>query len=269
MQDASRHWSSRLPFYYGWLIVGIAFVTMAIGVSARTAFSLLMPPLIDEFGWDRGLAAGAFSFGFFASAILSPVIGTSGGRPRAPRRDHDRRRAPDGWIAARALHPAALALLCDARLARWWRRQHDHLFDALPVLAELVRRAARTRDQYRLRGRWRRRHRAAAVAAVDHRHRWLACLVRGHGSARAAGRGAAQSAGAQAAGGHRIAAGRRGAIRRTPRRSARRILSTPYGRGPSGRSRAPCAPPASGGSSSATSARSSPGTPCRCIRRNI
>jgi hypothetical protein len=28
-QDAARHWSSRLPFYYGWLIIGIAFVTMA------------------------------------------------------------------------------------------------------------------------------------------------------------------------------------------------------------------------------------------------
>ena len=75
MQQASRHWSLRLPFYYGWLIIAVAFVTMAIGVSARTAFSLLMPPLIDEFGWDRGLAAGAFSFGFLVSAVLSPIVG--------------------------------------------------------------------------------------------------------------------------------------------------------------------------------------------------
>jgi MFS family permease len=75
MQAGSRHWSSRLPFYYGWLIVGIAFVTMAIGVTTRTAFSLLMPPLIDEFGWDRGLVAGAFSFGFLVSAVLSPLAG--------------------------------------------------------------------------------------------------------------------------------------------------------------------------------------------------
>jgi MFS family permease len=75
MAHGPRHWASRLPFYYGWLIVGIAFVTMAIGVTARTAFSLLMPPLIDEFGWDRGLAAGAFSFGFLVSAILSPIVG--------------------------------------------------------------------------------------------------------------------------------------------------------------------------------------------------
>jgi len=70
-----KHWSARLPFYYGWLIVGIAFVTMAIGVTGRTAFSLLLPPLIDEFKWDRGLAAGAFSFGFLVSAVLSPFVG--------------------------------------------------------------------------------------------------------------------------------------------------------------------------------------------------
>jgi MFS family permease len=73
--DSSPHWSTRLPFYYGWLIVGIAFVTMAIGVTARTAFSLLMPPLITEFGWDRGLTAGAFSFGFLVSAVLGPIVG--------------------------------------------------------------------------------------------------------------------------------------------------------------------------------------------------
>jgi MFS family permease len=75
MKDRRPHWSSRLPFYYGWVIVGIAFVTMAAGVTARTAFSLLLPPLIDEFHWDRGLAAGAFSFGFLISAVLSPIVG--------------------------------------------------------------------------------------------------------------------------------------------------------------------------------------------------
>src|SRR6516225_8269695 len=85
MKQASKHWASRLPFYYGWLIIAIAFVTMAIAVTARTAFSLLLPPLLDEYGWDRGLVAGAFSFGFCVSAALAPVFGrlmdTSG--PRA------------------------------------------------------------------------------------------------------------------------------------------------------------------------------------------
>lgn len=66
---------SRLPFYYGWMIVAVVFVTMAIGVNARTAFSLLFPPIISEFGWDRGVTAGAFSFGFVVSGIMSPLIG--------------------------------------------------------------------------------------------------------------------------------------------------------------------------------------------------
>ena len=65
----------RLPFFYGWLIVVVTFVTMAIGVNARTAFSLFFPPIIGEFGWDRGLTAGAFSFGFVVSAAVSPLIG--------------------------------------------------------------------------------------------------------------------------------------------------------------------------------------------------
>jgi MFS family permease len=66
---------SRLPFYYGWMIVAVVFVTMAIGVNARTAFSLLFPPVISEFGWDRGVTAGAFSFGFVVSGFMSPLIG--------------------------------------------------------------------------------------------------------------------------------------------------------------------------------------------------
>jgi len=65
----------RLPLFYGWVIVGVTFVTMAIGVNARTAFSLFFPPIIDEFGWERGVTAGAFSFGFVVSAAVSPLIG--------------------------------------------------------------------------------------------------------------------------------------------------------------------------------------------------
>jgi hypothetical protein len=60
----------RLPFFYGWTIVAVTFVTMGIGGNARTSFSLFLPPIIDEFGWERGVTAGAFSFGFLVSAIL-------------------------------------------------------------------------------------------------------------------------------------------------------------------------------------------------------
>ena len=62
-------------FFYGWTIIGVTFVTMAIGVNARTAFSLLFSPILDEFGWERGVTAGAFSFGFLIAAVMSPLIG--------------------------------------------------------------------------------------------------------------------------------------------------------------------------------------------------
>jgi len=74
----------RLPLFYGWIVVAVAFVTMGLGVNARTAFSLLFPPILDEFGWERGLTAGAFSVGFLVSTIFTPWMGAVMDR-RGPR----------------------------------------------------------------------------------------------------------------------------------------------------------------------------------------
>src|SRR3954454_661720 len=65
----------RIPLLYGWIIVGVTFVTMAIGEKGRNAFSLFFPPIVNEFGWGGAVTAGAFSFGFLVSAALSPLIG--------------------------------------------------------------------------------------------------------------------------------------------------------------------------------------------------
>src|SRR5215471_1029842 len=72
---ATRSGGVRIPFFYGWLLVAVAFVTMAVGVNARTAFSLLFPAILAEFGWDRGVTAGAFSFGFLVSVVVTPFVG--------------------------------------------------------------------------------------------------------------------------------------------------------------------------------------------------
>src|SRR6266850_2044939 len=80
----ARSSAGALRFFYGWSIVAIAFVTMGVGVNARTAFSLFFPPILDEFGWSRGITAGAFSFGFLVSAILGPILGRMMDR-RGPR----------------------------------------------------------------------------------------------------------------------------------------------------------------------------------------
>jgi MFS family permease len=53
----------------------VAFVTMGIGVNTRTAFSLLFPPILAEFGWDRAVTAGAFSLGFLVATVYVPFLG--------------------------------------------------------------------------------------------------------------------------------------------------------------------------------------------------
>jgi MFS family permease len=65
----------RTKFFYGWVVVAVAFVSMGIAVNTRTAFSLLYPPILDEFGWERGATAGAFSLGFLASTAAVPLVG--------------------------------------------------------------------------------------------------------------------------------------------------------------------------------------------------
>jgi MFS family permease len=74
---SSTPWLShvRWPCFYGWVLVAVAFITMGVSVNARTAFSLLFPPILVEFGWERGITAGAFSCGFLVSAGLSPFVG--------------------------------------------------------------------------------------------------------------------------------------------------------------------------------------------------
>ena len=90
-----------MPFFYGWVVVAVAFVTMALGVNARTTFSLLFPPILDEFGWPRGVTAGAFSFGFLVSGFsVGSGQEEDGHHPATALLDHfirPRQSARAGW----------------------------------------------------------------------------------------------------------------------------------------------------------------------------
>src|SRR5690349_23804026 len=90
---------------------------MAIGVNARTAFSLLFPPILDEFRWERGLTAGAFSFGFVVSAVLTPLMGRIMDR-RGPR-----------LVMELGILAMAAGLMLATRLSEPW-----HLYATLGVL---------------------------------------------------------------------------------------------------------------------------------------
>ena len=61
--------------YYGWVVVAISFITMAVAVNARTGYSLLLPHISKEFGWNTATTSGPFSLGFVASTAFVPVLG--------------------------------------------------------------------------------------------------------------------------------------------------------------------------------------------------
>ncbi len=61
--------------YYGWVIVGISFVTMAFHQTARFSFAIFQVPLIQEFGWGRGALGGAYALMLGSYALFSPLMG--------------------------------------------------------------------------------------------------------------------------------------------------------------------------------------------------
>jgi len=65
----------KKPFY-GWIIVGVAFL---IGVTESGAFqailAIFMKPMANEFGWSRAAITGSIAIGSLSAALLSPFIG--------------------------------------------------------------------------------------------------------------------------------------------------------------------------------------------------
>jgi MFS family permease len=62
-------------FYYGWVIVGLAMISMAFWYAFRTTFSIFFVALIDHFRWSRAEAAGAQSIGMLVYMVTAPVVG--------------------------------------------------------------------------------------------------------------------------------------------------------------------------------------------------
>jgi len=75
----------RLPFYYGWVIVGIAAVTMTLVYGVRHSFSVFFPSIVDHFGWSRGSTSIMLSIHVLGYGLLAPLAGSLGDRWR-PRR---------------------------------------------------------------------------------------------------------------------------------------------------------------------------------------
>lgn len=70
-------WIRRLPFFYGWIIVAVAFVCYAVGYATWHSFSIFYVAILQDFGWSRAATAGAFSVFTIVYGIFSiPAGGT-------------------------------------------------------------------------------------------------------------------------------------------------------------------------------------------------
>lgn len=63
------------PFYYGWVIVGVSFLTLFFVLGSRSAFGLFYMAILEEYGWGRGETAGAFSLLMLLHGFLAPISG--------------------------------------------------------------------------------------------------------------------------------------------------------------------------------------------------
>jgi MFS family permease len=66
----------RLPFFYGWLIAGVAGLSSFLGAGLNNvSLGVLLRPLSDDLGWSRSLTAGAIGAGTIAAGLMAPLVG--------------------------------------------------------------------------------------------------------------------------------------------------------------------------------------------------
>ncbi len=62
-------------FFYGWVIAGLATLSMAFWYGFRTSFSIFFVAMIDHFRWSRAATAGAQSIGMLVYMVMAPIVG--------------------------------------------------------------------------------------------------------------------------------------------------------------------------------------------------
>lgn len=68
---------SRSQIYYGWVIVGLAFCSLAFWFGIRVSFSVFYVALSSEFPWTPGALAGAQSTALIAATVAAPMLGAA------------------------------------------------------------------------------------------------------------------------------------------------------------------------------------------------
>lgn len=74
----------RLPFYYGWVMVGAYFLTGVAGGPGLWGFQVFVLPMTEELGWSRTMLYSALTLRTLVSGALAVFIGRLADKPRWP-----------------------------------------------------------------------------------------------------------------------------------------------------------------------------------------
>ena len=73
--DTQKRPPISLPFYYGWFVISLCFLTTLTSAGVRSSPSVLIHPLEAEFGWSRTLIASAVSMNLLLFGVAAPISG--------------------------------------------------------------------------------------------------------------------------------------------------------------------------------------------------
>ena len=85
MQNLHSNLAKKLPFYYGWLIVGAQFTAvMATAGPTTWAFGIFAIPMEEELGWSRGTLFGGITVRMVIGVALMPLASRLMDNPKWP-----------------------------------------------------------------------------------------------------------------------------------------------------------------------------------------
>jgi sugar phosphate permease len=64
--------TGQIKFHYGWVVVGITFVTLLVAAGLRSGPAVLIVPLEQEFGWSRATISFAIAAQLLIYGVIAP-----------------------------------------------------------------------------------------------------------------------------------------------------------------------------------------------------
>ena len=146
--------SRRLPFYYGWLVLGSAGSSMFVRNAAGSlTFAVFVPLIADDTGWSRALIGGAAAVGGLLATGASPVVGWSVDR-----------------FGARVVLVLGLIIIGLSTMAMAWLSVHIAIFYAALAVGRIMFSSPLNVGPATVVGRWfvRQRGRATGLLFLSH-----------------------------------------------------------------------------------------------------